>query len=153
MTEVKKSYQVGDEILYHCTKCKADMPHVITAVGDDGTIKKVMCKGCNTTRVYKAKSHVQSEEATPEPAPAARPTNEPRKKLRRSRKKDWNALIADLQDDDLVDYDLSQDFTYITAIRHEQFGVGVISKIISDKQMEVIFKEGTKVLVQNYKMA
>ena len=149
MTEVKKSYQIGDEILYHCTKCKADMPHVVTALKDD-VIKKVMCKGCNTTRVYKESAHVQNEKTTPEPVT---PLNQPRKKLRRSRKKDWNALTADLQDEDLVDYDLSQDFTYITAIRHKQFGIGVISKIISEKQMEVIFKEGTKVLVQNYKMA
>lgn len=149
MTEVKKSYQIGNEILYHCTKCKADMAHVVTALKDD-LIKKVMCKGCNTTRVYKEKSHVQeAAEAAPK---SFRAMNEPRKKLRRSRKKDWNALIADLQDDELVDYDLSQDFTYITAIRHKRFGVGVISKIISEQQMEVIFKEGTKVLVQNYTM-
>ncbi|RMD99606.1 MAG: hypothetical protein D6814_05265 [Calditrichaeota bacterium] len=142
MTNTTKAYKIGDEIFTYCTKCKTDMYHVITAMKDD-VIKKVMCKGCNTTHVFKQES-VKADNPKPKP-------EKPKKTIRRRRKKDWESLQADISEDDIRDYQLDQDYSQTVAIRHSRFGIGVIYKVLSNQQIEVIFKEGTKILVQNFK--
>ena len=55
MSETPKTLAVGDEVFTECGKCKSEMYHVITAMSGD-KIRKVMCKGCNTTHLYKDKA-------------------------------------------------------------------------------------------------
>lgn len=139
MASAKKTYEIGDEVLTHCNKCKSEMHHVITALSEtDGSIRKVMCKGCETTHVYKDPKAK---------APAARP----RLNRVRTRKQNWNQLVEKVDEGELVDYDMMADYSDIAAINHTKFGVGIIRKVVSDKQIEVIFKDGSKILVQNYK--
>ncbi len=141
--EKEKTYAIGDEIFTTCGKCKSEMYHVITAMTDD-VIKKVMCKGCNSTHVYrpaKEKNAAAKKKATT----AAKP-----KRATRSRKLDWNALSAEIEDDELKEYSMTEDFSAARGIKHQTFGVGVITKVLSDTQIEVLFQDSKRVLVQNY---
>ena len=136
----KKTYAVGDEIFTECGKCKSEMYHIITTMVED-EIKKVMCKGCNTTHVYRDKSKKKAKVAK---------TKTTKTRTRRVGRKDWGKLTADMPEDEFVDYDMRLDFSDNKGIRHKKFGNGVITKILADTQIEVVFEDSTKVLVQNY---
>lgn len=144
MAEMKTSFDVGDEIFTYCTRCKTEMYHVVTKISQ-GQIQKVMCKGCNTTHTYKEGSEASSS------AKKANGSATRKKSGRGRRKKDWETLQANLQENEIVDYRLDRDFSDAVAIRHSQFGIGIIHKVLSSRQIEVVFKEGTKILVHNYK--
>ncbi len=147
MAEQVKTFDVGDEIFTYCGKCKSDMYHVITKVAD-GRIKKVMCKGCNYDHTYKEPTDV--EETSAAKTAAAKPAKTASK--REKKKKDWESLQSDLNEEDIVDYAIDRDFSNARAIRHKKFGVGIVHKVLSDEHIEVIFKDGTRVLVHNYQM-
>ena len=142
MAAKSKEPEVGQEIETRCTKCKAEMIHAITVL-KAGKIKKVMCKGCLTTHVYK----------DPKAAKAKGP-GRPKKvgtgTVRRSRKYDWPTLVAEVEDSAITDYDFSQPFEEQQAIRHKKFGVGVITKVIDYGKIEVVFQDDKKVLAQNW---
>jgi len=104
-------------------------------------IKKVMCKGCNGTHVYKKPKAVKEKKEKKVAKPRA---------PRRSRKYDWTILSAEVDQADLVEYKLSDDFSETKAISHKSFGLGIITKVISDTQIEVVFEEAKKILVHNY---
>ncbi len=69
---------------------------------------------------------------------------------RRRRKTDWGSLMAEVEEAQIVDYDINADFNETDAIRHKTFGVGVITKILADNKIEVVFEEDKKVLAQNW---
>lgn len=145
MTKIQKDYEVGQEVSCQCSKCKSEMVHVITVV-KDGKIKKVMCKGCYTTHVYKP--------ATVGEEPKRRRGRKPKiageKPVRRSRKKDWTTLVSDIDDSRLAKYDINGDYTEVRAIQHERFGVGVITKVIAHNKIEVVFQDEIRILAQNW---
>lgn len=141
-----KKLEVGKEIETYCNKCKSKMVHVITTIKDD-KIKKVMCKGCNNTHVYKPDT---ADEAPKRKRGRPRKT-EGKKIVRRRRKKDWASMVANIDETEAVDYDINADFSEIEAINHKQFGLGVITKILDDNKIEVVFKENQKkILAQNW---
>ncbi|MFQ5602337.1 MAG: hypothetical protein ACE5HS_03610 [bacterium] len=148
MPQKSKSYEIGQNLETYCNKCKTEMHHVITKIKDD-EISKVMCNGCKTTHKYYAE--------TPE-TPKKRGPGRPRKTetdstaapKKRGRKKDWPSLVSKLDESEIVDYDFNEDFTETHAIRHKKFGVGVITKILADNKIEVVFEDEKKVLAQNY---
>ncbi|KAA3610659.1 MAG: hypothetical protein DWQ05_21825 [Calditrichaeota bacterium] len=137
----EKIYAIGDEIFTECGKCKSEMHHIVTTMKDD-KVKKVMCKGCNSTHVFRVKK---------KKAVKAGAADKPKVK-RRSSKKDWGKLTADMQDDEFIDYNMSLDFTQQRGIKHHKFGNGVIIKVLATTQLEVVFQDSIKILVQNYSM-
>ena len=141
MAAKSKEPEVGQEIETMCTKCKVDMIHVITVL-KASKIRKVMCKGCLTTHVYK---DPKAAKAGP-----GRPKKVGTGTVRRSRKYDWPTLVAEVEDSDITDYDFSQPFAEQQAIRHKKFGVGVITKVIDYGKIEVVFQDEKKVLAQNW---
>ncbi len=137
----KKTYAIGDEVFTECGKCKSEMHHIVTTMKDDEIIK-VMCKGCNSTHVYRDKRKKAAKKAV---------SDKPKVK-RRSSKKDWHKLTAEMQDDEFIDYNMSEDYSQLRGIRHKKFGNGVIIKILATTQMEVVFEDSIKVLMQNYNL-
>ncbi len=69
---------------------------------------------------------------------------------RRRRKTDWVSLVEKIDEDQVVEYDISQDFSDTEAIHHKTFGVGVILKVLDDTKIEVVFEDNKKVLAQNW---
>lgn len=73
-----------------------------------------------------------------------------KKSVRRSRKKDWPTLMTKIDESEIVDYNMNEDFSEIEAINHKKFGIGIIIKILADNKMEVVFEKATKVMAQNW---
>jgi ribosomal protein L44E len=135
---------VGKDVEAYCGKCKADTWHVVTVV-KNGKLNKVICKICNATHVYKAP---EGSEAPAKAAPTTRRRTTGTSRTGRG-KKDWGTLVGQIEDKQVIDYAISGEFSTIPAIRHKNFGVGVITKVHNRNKIEVIFQEGTKILAQN----
>jgi len=135
MSDAEVERLIGQEIEFYCGKCKTDTLHKATSV-KDGKISRVMCTVCNSYRLYRVKS------AAPK-APKA-----PRSGGRRSRMS-WDNLILEISEQEAQDYSTGGDFRLVRAIRHKTFGGGVITKVHNDTKIEVVFKEGVKLLGQN----
>ncbi len=140
MTAAKTLHVVGDEIEARCNKCKLDTVHVITAI-DGVKIKKVMCKICLAYHAYKP-AEGSGEDTKKEPA-----TKRPR---RGRRKKDWATLVADIDDNSLPKYRITEDYSTSPGVRHPKFGIGVITNVF-DNKIEVVFQDGIKNLVHNWR--
>jgi ribosomal protein L21E len=121
------------------------MIHAITVMKDD-KIKKVMCKSCYTTHVFREGSSETKTKRGPG-RPRKSDSNTP---VRKSRKKNWSKLVAEIDEGQLVNYDINGDYSEEQAIRHKQFGIGIITKVISDIKIEVLFQDEKKILAQNW---
>ncbi len=115
----------GVEIEAWCPTCKLIRTHVIVAM--KGTrAAKTECRTCNSTHAYRKNP----------PNTAAK---------RRSQYEDA------MEGRDLskpIPYKLSKKFNEEDVIKHKSFGIGLVTRLISEKKMEVLFQESTKLLVQ-----
>ncbi|RMF56675.1 MAG: hypothetical protein D6743_19880 [Calditrichaeota bacterium] len=141
MATTTRKLDIGKEVEAYCGKCKSDMLHVVTAV-KDGEVKKAMCQGCKTTHAYKPPKG--DPEATKAKADA------PKKITKRPRKASWAKMIANVDEDQIVEYRMTEDYSDIEAIRHKRFGVGVITKVLAENKIQVVFEDETKILAQNW---
>jgi ribosomal protein L44E len=139
---------VGKEVEAYCGKCKADTWHVVTVVKND-KISKVICKICNATHAYKTPDK-ETPKAKAASTSARRRTTTGTKRVSGRGKKDWGTLVGQIEDKQVADYALSGEFSSTPAIRHKNFGVGVITKVLAKDKIEVLFQEGTKILAQNF---
>ncbi len=115
----------GVEIEAWCPACKLLRTHVIVAM--KGTrAAKTECRTCNSTHAYrknppdtKAKKRSQYEDAM--------------------EGRDISKPIA---------YKFTKKYNAEDVIKHKSFGIGLVTRLISEKKMEVLFQESTKLLVQ-----
>lgn len=148
MPRATKKLEVGKEVLAECKKCKAETVHVITVVKDD-KISKVICNACQSTHAYRKPKTEEPVKRGPGRPRKTEPSGTPVTR-RRGRKKDWPSLRAKIEESDIVDYDINGDFSEVQAIRHKKFGIGVITKVLAENKIEVVFEEDKKVLAQNW---
>lgn len=139
MSDTSADRLVGQEIETKCGKCKAETLHTITSV-KEGKIAKVMCNICNSYHIYRAKK---------EKVVKAKATGTKTPKTTRRGRMSWDNLILEVQEKEVSDYSTDGDFREIRAIRHKTFGVGIVTKVHNAHRIEVVFKEGTKLLGQN----
>jgi len=139
---------VGKDVEAYCGKCKADTWHVVTVVKND-KISKVICKICNATHAYKTPEKEAPKAKAASTSTRRRATGTKRVSSR-GKKKDWGTLVGQIEDKQVADYALSGEFSSTPAIRHKNFGVGVITKVLAKNKIEVLFQEGTKLLTQNF---
>jgi hypothetical protein len=140
----EKVLAVGDEIDSWCTKCKLMLAHTIQAM-TDGTIEKVVCKTCKGKHKYRPKP--------PKSRTKKAKKSTTKKKVTRRRKKD----PAVIWEEALEGKDMSQSRTYAMdavfatdeVLEHPTFGVGLITEVRAEGKMEVLFKDGPKLLVCN----
>jgi ribosomal protein L44E len=137
---------VGKDVEAYCRKCKADTWHVVTVV-KNGKVAKVICKICNATHAYKAPEKEEPKAKAASLSTRRRATGT--KRISGRGKKDWGTLVGQIEDKQLADYAISGEFSSTPAIRHKNFGVGVVTKVLTKNKIEVLFQEGTKILAQN----
>ena len=137
---------IGKDLEAYCGKCKLDTWHTVTAT-KNGKISKVMCKICTSYHAYKAPE--KDLEKAKSPTTRRRATTTPRGSRA---KKDWGTLVGQIEDQKVVEYALSGEFSTTPAIRHKTFGVGVVTKVLTRNKIEVLFQDGTKILAQNFEL-
>lgn len=139
-----KNIQVGGEVDSWCTKCKLVLAHTVVAMVED-SIEKVECKTCHGKHKFRAA------------APKARKPKDPNAPARKvgvkKRKKDptviWEEALAGKDLSQLRTYAMSAEFADNQLLEHPTFGIGLITQVRAEGKMEVLFKDGSKLLVCN----
>ncbi len=135
-----KNYSVSDEVEAWCTKCKLELAHTIVAVVDN-LPKKVKCNTCSGQHNYKLK-----------PAEKAKSTTKRAVRKSRSPEVQYNEHVERISGGDTSNakkYTISGSFGVDDIIDHSKFGTGVVLSIVKTNKVEVLFKEGSRLLIQN----
>jgi hypothetical protein len=114
----------GSEIDAYCPSCTSVKLHVVVAM--KGTrAAKTECRSCGSVHAYrknppdtKAKKRSQYEDAM-----EGRDVSKP------------------------IPYRLNKKLNLDDVIQHKSFGVGLVTRVVSDKKVEVLFEESVKLLV------
>ena len=134
------NYSVSDEIEAWCTKCKLELAHTIVAIVDN-LPKKVKCNTCNGRHNYRLK-----------PAEKSRSTIKRAVRKPRSPEAQYNELAEKISGGDLSNakkYTINGSFGVDDIIDHPKFGTGLVVSIIKTNKVEVLFKDGSRLLIQN----
>ncbi len=137
MTE---KYTVGGYVESWCTKCKLELGHTIVAIVENAP-KRVKCNTCNGLHNFRTKLAVTSR---------AKSTKTGRKK--KSPEEDYNELLATITGGDLSSarkYSINGNYTKDDIVDHSRFGIGIVVSVINPHKMDILFKDGSKLLVQN----
>lgn len=147
---VGKKIGPGDEVDAWCTKCRMDLNHIVIAVvGSD--IQRAKCLTCGGEHKYhppksnKNASKSGSKKKTPSKTSQ---TGKTRSKV--SAEGEWNTFMKGL--DESVEpraYRINEEFDEGEFLNHKSFGVGKVLNILGSERMEVVFKEGRKILLFN----
>jgi hypothetical protein len=121
---------VGDEVEMPCSKCGTGRVHAIVAKVKD-RIAKIRCNTCGHLVRYK------------DPNAKTRP----RKQAKMTPKERWEALVSKSSGRKRTAYVLTGSFGENDLIDHSTFGLGVVTQVLPDRKMHVIFEEGEKMLV------
>ncbi len=149
----KKVISAGDEIDSYCTTCKFVLAHRVVAVVD-GKPEKVICKTCGKRHKYRPnppKSRTNKSKSRTRTTLSASENETTTKRKKRKTKKDpaskWEELLAKKSVSHAKMYSMDGLFDQDDVIEHEIFGYGLVIEIRAEGKMEVLFKEGSKLLV------
>ncbi|HBH61845.1 MAG TPA: hypothetical protein DDX85_08930 [Nitrospiraceae bacterium] len=134
------NYVAGGYIEAWCTKCKLELGHTIIAMVDN-VPKKVKCNTCDGQHNYRAK-------------PSEINRTKLKNSVRKTRSKGaiYEEYISRLTGGDLSKarkYSFKENYQKDEILDHSTFGVGVVLSVIQANKMEILFKDGTKLLSQN----
>jgi hypothetical protein len=62
---------------------------------------------------------------------------------------DWRQLLLEASKDGVPEYKLTESYKEGALILHPVFGLGVVSKVISQRKMEVVFDTNKKLMAMN----
>ncbi len=134
------NYTAGGHIEAWCTKCRLELGHTIVAMVANSP-KRVKCNTCNSQHNFRAK-----------------PSEKKRVKSKKAAQKvkvqeiNYNDCISRLTDTELSNakkYRTEGSFEKNEIIAHHRFGIGIVSSVIQVNKVEILFKDGPKLLVQN----
>lgn len=140
--------RVGAEVDAWCTKCKMDLTHRIVAVLE-AKPKRVECETCHSQHNYrKPKSGAA---AIPEPKKTSRSNGASPKAKRLTKNQtellaQWESAVTGKPKSNFARYSAKQSFTQDQLLDHATFGQGVVSEVLEDRKISVLFRDGQKVL-------
>jgi hypothetical protein len=137
---MNNNYTTGGYIESWCTKCELELGHTIIAMVDNSP-KRVKCNTCGGEHNYRAKPSEKSR---------TRPKSPSRKV--RAQEINYNEHISRLTGGDLSNaktYSINGNFEKDDVIDHSQFGIGIVLSVIHINKIEILFKDASKLLIQN----
>jgi hypothetical protein len=123
----------GKETDAYCTKCKLVLNHVIIAMNGP-RIARVQCLTCEGVHAYRANPPGTRKKASSrrsEPTPAEL----------------YERLMEGRDVASAKGYRLEAHFDEGDVLNHKKFGLGLVTRVLADAKIEVIFEDGVKVLV------
>ena len=140
---MSNDYSVRGNVDGWCTKCKLLLAHTIIAMANNMPVK-VKCNTCNSSHKFRPK---QSGISKPR---AAKPKSSARKV--KTQEANYNDYMSRLTDYDLTRvkiYSMDGSYKKDEIIEHFKFGVGIVLSLIPTNKIEMLFKDGPRVLVHN----
>ena len=139
--EKKMPYQVAQNIVTYCTRCKMELNHVISVMEED-RIVRVFCKTCKKEHAYRPAKEPKSNDK------ARGAARRPATKKERNAAAEWEKAIEENRDVTPKPYTLDGLFLEGEILDHKTFGLGLVKKLMEPSRMEVLFKDGIKLLVR-----
>ena len=139
----------GDEVDSYCTTCKLVLAHQVVALVD-GKVDKVICNTCGKRHKYRPnppKSRAKKSKTTDKTAASTTKRKTTRARKTKDPAVQWEETLADKDLSNPKMYSMDGLFEENDIISHDKFGRGLVTEIRADRKMEVLFKEGTKLLV------
>ncbi len=141
----------GDDVEAWCTRCRMNLNHrVIAVVGPE--IKRVHCLTCGGDHNYhppKRDVPASRPNAVTRTTSSAKSTSASEKSAAKAAS-EWTTFMAEMQPDTPVrGYGIFESYEQSEYIDHPTFGRGRVLVILGREKIEVIFKEGRKILLCN----
>ena len=148
MTTRKQS--AGDLIEARCTKCREVLNHRIVAMVE-GKVVRVECNTCQGVHNYYPPPVVKVAKIPKNPAGSkARATSATPRAAKKDpveiEREEWAALSPAFDHDKAVPYDMNSRFPVRRLVLHPLFGIGIVRAVIVPNKMQVLFKDGIKLL-------
>jgi Fe-S oxidoreductase len=134
--------QVAKDVVAYCTSCKMDLIHSIVAVDGD-KILRVFCRTCKKEHNYRLPKELKDA------ATRKKTTKNVSAKKSRSIAAEWESAIESCKHLPGKLYSFDGCFGVGEKLTHATFGVGLVKKLLFPNKMEVLFKDGTKLLVRH----
>ncbi len=143
---IARKLAAGDIIEARCTKCRAVLNHRIVAMVADKVVR-VECNTCGGVHNYYPSVEVKK---TPSAKVSSRAKEtspgKPRVTAGAKAQEEWEGLIPAMNSGRAVPYDMNGIFKVNDIIEHPVFGLGIVKSVVKPNKMEVIFREGKKML-------
>src|SRR3990172_3394552 len=139
-------YTVGGYVEGRCTKCKLQLGHTIIAMVNNFPAR-VKCNTCNSQHNFHDKESGKSRTS-----PKTSPKSAGSSKKIKTQEANYNDYTSRLAGHDLSTaqkFSLGGNFKKKEIIDHFKFGVGIVLSVIQSNKIEILFKDGLKILVQN----
>ncbi len=142
---VEKTYQAGEAIESKCNRCKDVRMHVIVAM-DEGEIVKVQCKTCGSLH-----KHPKAKKAAVARPRGARAVAKTVKALKSAAEQvqEWEGALNGKDMGAAKPFGSADSAVEGGLIDHPKFGVGVVQKLVAPDKMEVLFRNGSKLMVRS----
>jgi hypothetical protein len=132
---------VAKDVVAYCTSCKMDLIHSIVAVDGD-KILRVFCRTCKKEHNYRLPKELRGASTR------KKTTKSVVSKKSRSVAAEWESAIESCKNLPARPYSFDGCFGVGEKVNHATFGVGLVKRLLFPNKMEVLFKEGTKLLVR-----
>ncbi len=137
-----RQLSAGDKIDARCSKCGGTTRHIILAISGQ-TPNRVRCDLCDREHNYYPP---RSERIRTPRTPAARAPGRRTKDPREAERQKWQELNPELGSGTLFPYAMDGRFPLASRVAHPTFGIGVVVGLPGPHKVEILFKEGKKVL-------
>ncbi len=113
-------------------------------------VVKVECNTCSGVHNYYPPEKEGKAPSTGSPASAGRKKESvPRKTVNTKGAADfaeWESLRTDMDEERAIPYDIDGKFKAGDLVKHPVFGFGVVKTVIVPNKMEILFRDGKKML-------
>ena len=138
----EKKIEAGNEINSRCLKCKDVTNHTIVAMAD-GKIAKVVCNVCGGRHNYRPESPANAAAAKRKTTRAASMAKAKSAKIEAQ----YEELLAERNPSKALSYAMTDIYKENDLLDHPLFGLGVITEKVLPNKIEVLFREGSKLLI------
>jgi hypothetical protein len=137
---MNESYSAGANIEAWCPVCKLQSSHTIISIVDN-LPRKVKCTSCDEHHNLSAKQSGKSRAGSKSVS----------RKLR-AKEKTYEKYLSRLTGGDPANsmrYTIKGNFEKDQVIDHLKFGIGIVLSVIQINKIEILFKDGPRLLIQN----
>ncbi|MEK7705636.1 MAG: hypothetical protein AAB426_11805 [Myxococcota bacterium] len=126
----------GDDTDSYCSRCGLELAHVVVAM-NGARIVRVECKTCHTVHAHRRGAPSAHEPRARGSAPTRVPVHE----------REYERLLTGKDPATARPYAPQSLLDAGALVRHPTFGVGIVSRVLSDDKVQVIFRDAARVLV------
>ncbi|UCE71543.1 MAG: hypothetical protein JSU99_09690 [Nitrospiraceae bacterium] len=137
---MKKNCSAGEGLNAWCPRCTMQSEHTIISIIDNAP-KRIKCNTCEEHHTWSAKlsgkSHGQLK------------STGRRERSKEALYKTYLTRLAESDPAHSIKYTIKGNFEKDQIIEHITFGIGLVLSVIQENKIEILFKDGPRLLIQN----